>query len=196
MAFELVARESVLGDEHLLERGHHFPRARARAACRRRAPCASRGPRSLRRRAPWRPSSLVAATLVGRQERDAGRVRAARRAGRSRRPRGRSASGIWIEDAGAVAGVGLGAGRAAVVQAADRGERLLDDVVARAALHVDDEARRRTRRARSGGRRAAEARVRRSGGHAVSSSDPGRSVPVGSWPPRDDIGPSAEHGTV
>ena len=44
------------------------------------------------------------------------------------------------EDAGAVAGVGLGAGRAAVVQAAHRGERLVDDPVALAALHVDDEA--------------------------------------------------------
>ena len=43
------------------------------------------------------------------------------------------------EDPRAVAGVGLGAGRAAMVQAAHRGQRLLDDVVALAALHVDDE---------------------------------------------------------
>ena len=43
-------------------------------------------------------------------------------------------------DAGAVAGVGLGAGRAPVVEAAHRGERLVDDRVALAALHVDDEA--------------------------------------------------------
>ena len=43
-------------------------------------------------------------------------------------------------DARAVAGVGLGAGRAPVVQAAHRGERLVEDRVALAALHVDDEA--------------------------------------------------------
>ena len=44
------------------------------------------------------------------------------------------------QDAGAVAGVGLGAGGAPVIQAADRGERLREDRVALAALHVDDEA--------------------------------------------------------
>ena len=43
------------------------------------------------------------------------------------------------QDAGAVARVGLGAGRAAVVQAAHRGERLVDDGVTLPALHVDDE---------------------------------------------------------
>ncbi len=44
------------------------------------------------------------------------------------------------EDSRAVAGVGLGAGRAPVVQVAHRCERLVDDGVTLAALHVDDEA--------------------------------------------------------
>jgi len=42
-------------------------------------------------------------------------------------------------DARAVAGVGLGARRAAMVEAAHRGERLGEDRVALATLHVDDE---------------------------------------------------------
>ena len=43
-------------------------------------------------------------------------------------------------DARAVAGVGFGAGRAPVVEAAHGGERLVEDRVALAAQHVDDEA--------------------------------------------------------
>ena len=61
--------------------------------------------------------------------------------GRSKRHDGpEERVGHLDEDARAVAGVGLGAGRAAVVQAAHRGERLVEDRVALAALHVDDEA--------------------------------------------------------
>ena len=41
----------------------------------------------------------------------------------------RNASGIWVRMPGAVAGVGLGAGGAAVVEVAQRGQRLVDDVV-------------------------------------------------------------------
>ena len=44
------------------------------------------------------------------------------------------------EDAGAVAGVDLGAGRAAMVEAAERAEGGVDDVAALRAGDVDDEA--------------------------------------------------------
>ena len=44
------------------------------------------------------------------------------------------------EDAGAVAGVDLGAGRAAMVEAAERAERGIDDVAALRPRYVDDEA--------------------------------------------------------
>ena len=80
-----------------------------------------------------------AVDVVDREERDAGRVR----------PRGRELEvddgpeervGHLDQDARAVAGVGLGARRAAVVEVAHRGERQLDDRVALAALHVDHEA--------------------------------------------------------
>src|SRR5207248_93427 len=75
---------------------------------------------------------------IGRQERDAGRVRAGRRQ-LEVDDRAIKLVRRLHEDARAVAGVGLGAGRARVVQATDRGQRLLDDVVTRAALDVDDE---------------------------------------------------------
>ncbi len=114
------------------------------------------------------------------------------------------AVGHLHEDAGAVAGVGLGAGRAAVVQVAHRGERLVDDRVALAALHVDDEP--------DAARVVLEARVveplgvgqiaiAHSGSSPVSSvrgravspvRAPRREEPGWEWPPRDDIGPTAE----
>ena len=87
-----------------------------------------------------RPSSaaisLDAAPRLGdrRRRRRAGtRCRRRRSAGvgRSKSTTSRrNASGTWMQDARAVAGVRLGAGGAAVVEVAQGGERLLDDVVA------------------------------------------------------------------
>ena len=80
-----------------------------------------------------------AVEVVDREERDAGRVRAGGRQVEGHDGPEERVGGL-DRDARAVAGVGLGAGRAAVVQAAHRGERLVEDRVALAALHVDDEA--------------------------------------------------------
>ena len=186
----VVAVESVLRDEHLLERGHQLSRALARHVRRRPAP--SRQPRTSKpsSASTFSTSIFVAAVLSAGQERDAGRVRA----------RGREvevddltveAVGRLDEDARAVAGVGLGAGRAAVVQAADRGERLVDDRVAGATLHVDDEA--------DTARVVLEARVvqRRKLAFAFAHSSVVLRVEavrtkLWNWPPRDDIGPLAE----
>ena len=115
----------------------------------------------------------------------------------------KNASGVWIVTPGAVAGVGLGAGRAAVVEAAHRGERLVEDRVALAALHVDDEAdaaavvleARVVETLR--GRQIRDSRVRVGCGRDRPRDVVlvlGRSAPKWAdwnWPPRDDIGPSA-----
>ena len=123
------------------ERGHHLAR-RLRPGTSS-STGTSRQPRTSKPSSASTFSTVVACVrvdVVGGQERDAGRVRARRAGARRRRPPGRSGRGSGSRMPGAVAGVGLGAGRAAVVQAADRGERLVDDRVALAALHVDDEA--------------------------------------------------------
>ena len=138
VAFELVAGEAVLGDEHLHERGHQLACGRARLG------------RVDRHRSPAQHvEALVGEHLgdrvgrgidaVDRQERDPRRVCTRRR---QREPDGRPVEtvGHLHQDSGAVARVGFRAGRAPVVQAADGRERLLDDPVALATLHVDDEA--------------------------------------------------------
>ncbi len=135
---ELVAREAVLGDEDLRERGHLLARRRARTV----AVDGDRPPAEHR-------EALVGEHLGDRvggaldavdgDERDPGRVRA--RVGELEVDGGPEVRvGHLHEDPGAVAGVGLRTCRAAVVQAAHGGERLLDDGMALAPLHVDDEA--------------------------------------------------------
>ena len=80
MALELVAGESVLGDEHLRERGHQLPCDWRRDVAA--STGTSRQPRTAK---PFVGENLrdVVAHLrrrrVDRQERDAGRVRADRR---------------------------------------------------------------------------------------------------------------------
>src|SRR5262249_54610441 len=76
---------------------------------------------------------------IGCQEGDAGGIRTRRwQLEANRRPIERV--GHLHENARAITGIGLGARGAAVVQATDRSERLLDEVVPLAAGHVDDEA--------------------------------------------------------
>ncbi len=138
VALELVAGETVLGDEHLREGGHLFAGRRSRL-------------RRVDRHLPptEHVESLVgehlgdvvlrALRLVGRQEPD---PRCVRTGCRELEAHGLAveAIGRLDEDARAVTRVRLGAGRAAVAQAADGGERLVDDRVALATLHVHDEA--------------------------------------------------------
>ena len=97
------------------------------------------------------------------------------------------------QDAGTVAGVGLGTGRAAVVQAAHRREGLVDEAMALATLHVDDEAHPARVVLEAGVVERRKLACDVACGHDSSSCGLGAgSVPGGSWPPRDDIGPPAE----
>ena len=64
---------------------------------------------------------------------------APRRAARSRPSRAEQPVGDLEQDAGTVAGVGLGAGRAAVLEVGERQQAGLDQLVRAMALHVRDE---------------------------------------------------------
>ena len=125
VAFEVGAREPVLGHEHLAERGQHLAGARAgHVRADRHVPPAED-------REPFVGEDLLGVDhrgldVVAGQERDAGRVLTR---GREVEVHDRAVQtvGQLHEDAGAVAGVGLGAGRAAVVQVAQRGEGLVHE---------------------------------------------------------------------
>ena len=82
---------------------------------------------------------LVGRAVIGREEREANAVRARGRQ-RERRHAAKERVGHLDEDAGAVAGVDLGARCAAVVEVAERAEGRVDDVVALGAGDVNDEA--------------------------------------------------------
>ena len=138
VTFEGVAGESVLGDEHLTERGEHFSGARTRhvGADRDLAPAED-------------AEAFVDEHLLdlgddrvgvrAREEGDAGRVLPCRRQF-ERDDRAVERIGDLQQDARTVAGIGFGAGRAPVGEVAQRRERLVDQAPALAALHVDDEA--------------------------------------------------------
>ncbi len=137
VALELVADQTVLGDEHLREHGHLLARRRPGAI-----PIDGYCPPAENREA------LVGEHLFDRvdgrvgavdgYERDAGGVRAGNG---QLEPDGRPVEGVGDlhEDSGAVTRVGLRAGGAPVIQAAHGRERLVDDGVTLATQHVDDE---------------------------------------------------------
>ena len=91
---------------------------------------------------------------VAVEERRADGVRARPAAASKSTTSRRNASGTWSRMPGAVTGVDLGARGAAVVEVAERGERLDDDVVAGPRRSGWPRRRPRRRRARSAGRRA------------------------------------------
>ena len=177
---------SVLGHEDLHERGHQLAGRRARA--RRASTGTSRQPSTAK---PSSASTFATASRGRRRRRSTGRNampvayapdRRQLEVGTTAR---KNASGIWTRMPGAVAGVGLGAGRAAVVQAAHRGERLRRRSRGSCGPSCRRRSRRRTRRARSGGRRARgkiRVRVRRARSRSVTWCRPrfGRSAPLGS----------------
>src|SRR5262249_26225410 len=103
------------------------------------------------------------------------------------------AIGRLDQDARTVTGVGLGPGRTAVVQATHGGERLIDEIVRRATFDVDDKS--------DAARIVFEAWVveRRKLAFGHNRKCPrvqGGQFRLWSWPPRDDIGPSAERRSV
>ena len=133
-------------------------RARRRARCRRSARRASRGrccPSSatIRSNDAPRPARRASARLAaGRRARRRSSRRRAARCRAAPLPCGRSVRHL-DQDAGAVAGVGLAAAGAAVLQVDQDLERLADDRVRPAALERGRRTRRRRRRARAAGRR-------------------------------------------
>ena len=160
VTLELVAGEertarTLLRDEHLAERGHDLARRLSGHAGidRDLAPAQHR---EAFVRAWHLLDRACGSTLgvVGRQERDPGGVLAPA-GGRSKVHDGpEERVGYLDRHARSVAGVGARRPRhAAVVQAAHRGERLAEDRVALAALHVHDEADAAACRARTEGRR-------------------------------------------
>ena len=127
-----AAATSAVGDEELAEGGHRGAGGGAEQSG---ATGTSRQPRTVR------PSS-AAIVLDLRDGVGRCRPRGGRRCRRRSAPASgssnpatsrRKASGTWSQDAGAVAGVRLGAGGAAVFEVAQNGERLLDQRMARLA---------------------------------------------------------------
>ena len=194
-----------LGCEHLPERGQHLARAGTGHVG---------GDRHL---APAEDGeALVGENLVdalgrgvgvvGREEGNPGGVLAHRRQLEGH-DRAVETVGHLDEDPGTVAGVGLGAGRAAVIQVAERRERLVDQRAATCGPACRRRSRHRNCRARSEGRRAPVQGADRDWASGTSPCVSSVMVSTGrnssatrawssgrGWPPRDDIGPAAERG--
>ena len=177
-------------DEQLAEARHD---ARGRCAEQRRgrpARRASRGrcrPSSAAMRLDRRPRGCLRGVVV-RQEGDADGVRALV-GQRERRDAAQERVRDLGQDAGAVTGVRLGAGRTAVVEVAQRGQRLVDDLVARRRRTGSRRRRHRRRRARSPGRRGPARAVRCRTGERAQ-----RAVPSSSMAPTWRSVPSSTEG--
>ncbi len=137
VSFEFVADDAGLVDEHLPERGHDFTRRLAGHVT------VDGHVAPTQHRETFVEEYLLdraggAVDVVDGEESDAGGV-GARDRKFERHHRAVERVGDLDGHAGAVAGVGFRAGCASVVEAAHGGERLGEDRVGFATLHVDDE---------------------------------------------------------